>query len=299
MPSQSLIHVAPAGKALIVLGFLHPLQPGPNPGNSRRAYTPGMQLELALTGALPALAAMWYVDRLDAKRPEPRWTLRKVALAGAISVIPCIAAELALTRVGPHVVGAILGALDLEHETLYGAALYHGFVVAAGVEELAKLLCVHWFVWHKPEFDERMDGIVYATRAGLGFAMVENVLYLLGTEGGGEFLAVYVARALLAVPGHAIWAGFMGYYAARRRFDRAGPGVIGGYLIAVFLHGAYDAAVFLRAPLIDDGYTAVANGLLLIPVAIIIGGGIVLRRLARRAVLADDASEALAAGRSS
>jgi len=256
-----------------------------------------MQLQLALTGALPALAAMWYVDRLDAKRPEPRGTLRKVALAGAISVIPCIAAELALTRIGPRVVAAVLGAIDLPHQADYGGALYNGFVVAAAVEELAKLLCVYWFVWHKPEFDERMDGIVYATRAGLGFAMVENVLYLLGTEGHGEFLVVYAARALLAVPGHAIWAGFVGYYAARRRFDRAGPGLIGGYLIAVFLHGAYDAAVFLRAPLIDDGYQIIANALLLVPVCIIIVGAIVLRRLATRALRADDASEALAAGR--
>ncbi len=254
-----------------------------------------MQLELALTGALPALAAMWYVDRLDAKRPEPRWTLRKVALAGALSVIPCIVAELALSRVAPQVVGAILGAIDLPHETAYGMALYHGFVVAAGVEELAKLLCVYWFVWQKPEFDERMDGIVYATRAGLGFAMVENVIYLLGTEGHGEFLAVYAGRALLAVPGHAIWAGFAGYFAARRRFDRAGPGLVGGFLVAVFLHGAYDAAVFLRAPLVQDGLTGIANALLLVPVLVIVGGGIVLYRLAKRAVRADDASEALAA----
>ena len=254
-----------------------------------------MQLQLALTGALPALAAMWYVDRLDAKRPEPRWTLRKVALAGAISIIPCIVAELVLSRVGPEVVGAILEAIDLPHEGEYGLALYHGFVVAAFVEELAKLLCVHWFVWHKPEFDERMDGIVYATRAGLGFAMVENVLYLLGTEGHGEFLVVYAGRALLAVPGHAIWAGFMGYFAARRRFDGTGPGALGGLLIAVFLHGAYDASVFLRAPLFRDGYSGVANLLLLVPVLIIVGGAIVLRRLARRALRADDASEALAA----
>lgn len=237
-----------------------------------------MELHWALTGALPALLAMWYVDRLDRKRPEPRWSLRRVALAGAISVFPCAYAEHYLMGLGPSEV--------------YAAALYLGFVVAGGVEELAKVACVYWFVWHRSEFDERLDGIVYATRAGLGFALVENIFYLLNTESSGEFITVYIARALLAVPGHAIWAGFMGYFAARRRFDGRGPGLIGGYLLAVLLHGAYDAAVFVGEPLRHDGHAIFANLLLLVPLLIIVGGAIILRRMAASALQADDAAEA-------
>jgi RsiW-degrading membrane proteinase PrsW (M82 family) len=242
------------------------------------------QWQLALTGALPALIAMWYVDRLDRKRPEPRWSLRRVALAGAISVLPCAFLEAYLITIGPV--------------EPYAKAFYSGFVVAAGVEELAKLLCVYWFVWHRPEFDERLDGIVYATRAGLGFALVENIFYLLQTESQGEFIAVYIARALLAVPGHAIWAGFMGYYAARRRFDRRGPGLLGGLLLAIALHGAYDAAVFVGEPLRMDGQEALATALLLVPLLVIVCGGVALRRMARRALAGDDAA-AHAAGRTS
>lgn len=52
-----------------------------------------MNLPLALAGALPALAAMIAVDRLDAKRPEPPWSLRKLAIAGGLAVIPCFAVE--------------------------------------------------------------------------------------------------------------------------------------------------------------------------------------------------------------
>ncbi len=239
------------------------------------------QWQLALTGALPALLAMWYFDRLDRKRPEPRWSLRRVALAGAISVFPCAFLEAFLMTIGP--------------QDLYARALYMGFGVAAGVEEIAKFLCVYWFVWHRPEFDERLDGIVYATRAGLGFALVENIFYLLQTEGHGEFVTVYIARALLAVPGHAIWAGFMGYYAARRRFDRRGPGLLGGLFWAIFLHGAYDAAVFVGDPLRLDGYDAVANLLLLVPLIVVGGGAIALRRMARRALAGDDAAGLAAA----
>src|SRR4051794_38323722 len=114
---------------------------------------------LLVLGAIPALLVMWYFDRLDAKRPEPRSTLRKVALAGAIAFVPCVVIELLLLKIGP--------------KTGYVHAIFKGFLVAAAVEEGAKVLCMRWFVWNRPEFDERMDGITYATRAGLGFALVE------------------------------------------------------------------------------------------------------------------------------
>ena len=173
---------------------------------------------------------MYYVDRLDAARPEPRWSLRKVAIAGAIVTFPCIILEILLQRLAP-----LVG---------WDRVLYSSFIVAAAVEELAKLLCLRWFIWHAPEFDERMDGIVYATRAALGFALVENMLYLLQAQSTGGLVGMYVGRALFAVPGHAIWTGFMGYYAARRRFDGVGPGLLGGFIVAVLLHGSYDASIF-------------------------------------------------------
>lgn len=238
-----------------------------------------MPFHWALTGALPALFAMWYVDRLDARRPEPRSTLRKVALAGALSVIPVIIVGLVLMAVGPA-------------EGTYERAAYDSYLVAAGVEELAKILCVYWFVYHRPEFDERFDGIVYGARAGLGFALVENVLYLAQAQTTGDFVAMYVLRAVLAVPGHAMWGAIMGYFLAVRRFDGRGPGLIGGYLWAVFLHGTYDMAIFVQLPLALDGYGSEVQSLLLISILVIAGGGLWLRRLARKALHADDHDEA-------
>src|SRR5579883_1959986 len=134
-----------------------------------------MHFGLALLGALPALIAMTYVDRLDAKRPEPRSLLRRMALMGALSVIPAGVIEWLLEK---NFGGQFTG---------YSSALFRGFVVAASIEELCKLLCLRFFVWNRPEFDERLDGIVYATRAGLGFALVENVMYLAFTKSTGAF----------------------------------------------------------------------------------------------------------------
>jgi RsiW-degrading membrane proteinase PrsW (M82 family) len=233
----------------------------------------------SVAGALPALAAMAYVDKLDAKRPEPRWTLRKVAIFGALSVIPCYYIEQALTRI--HVGG------------LWPQLLFMSFVVAGAVEELAKVCVVYAMVWRRPELDERMDGIVYGTRAGLGFALLENIGYLLGPKSTGAFVTMYLVRALLAVPGHAIYGGFMGYYAARRRFDGVGPGLLGGYLLAVVLHGSYDAAIFALRP-VGQINKALLLPVLLVPVGVVVFGGIALRRRARLAVELDDAAAARA-----
>lgn len=244
------------------------------------------QIELALLGAAPALLAMAIVDWMDAKRPEPQRTLRRVALAGAISALPVILIGQVLKLAMPS--------------SGYAAALFMSFVIAAIPEEAAKLASVWLMAWRRPEFDERMDGIVYGARAGLGFALVENVAYLLLLPHSfGEYLQLFIARAVLAVPGHAIWGGVAGYFAARRRFDGRGPGLWGGYGLAVLMHGLYDAWVFCAPVAILDGHGWLALTLGGLPVVIyagpalmILGGAWFLRTLAQRALDDDDDDEA-------
>ena len=245
-------------------------------------------LQVALSGAIPALLLMWIVDRLDAKRPEPRSTRRLVVLVGMLSVVPALILELVLSS---------LAAGRIEPQMTYQGSSFQAFVVAAGIEEACKILMVYWVVWRRPEFDERMDGIVYASRGGLGFALVENVIYLLGQHSLQGQLVVWVERALLAVPGHAMWSGMIGAMAARRRFDGTGPGLFGGYLLAVAFHGAYDVSVFLQQPLNLEGKGAIAHALLLVPVAVTLLAFFVIRSMARTALRLDDAEAARLAAR--
>ena len=248
------------------------------------------QWQLAAFGALPALLAMAYFDHLDARRPEPRRTLRRVALAGALSAIPVIILGQGLKLIAPAGLDGSDGA-----PTWLGA-IYMSFVIAAFPEEAGKLGSMMLFAWRRPEFDERMDGIVYGARAGLGFALVENVAYLLLIPASlGEYVSVFIGRAVLAVPGHATWGGIMGWFAARRRFDGRGPGILGGYLVAVALHGIYDVFLFGAPVAIAQGYTWVGLGVLGVPVVayavpamIIVGGVIVLLRLSRQAIADDE-----------
>ena len=70
-------------------------------------------------------------------------------------------------------------------------------------------------IYHWDEFDEPMDGVVYGVAVALGFATLENFLFV--TRLG---LGVAWLRALFAVPAHALFGATMGYYAGRTKFDR-------------------------------------------------------------------------------
>ena len=222
---------------------------------------------------------MLLFDWFDRKRPEPRTTRRRVAIAGAVSVIPVLMVALPLHWYGPSA------------DTLLGAA-WESFVVAAGPEEAAKLGVLWLFVWKRPEFDEQMDGIVYGARAGLGFALVENIGYLLTADTPEAYLQMFIGRAVLAVPGHAMWGAIAGYFAARRRFGGDGPGLVGGYLAAFLLHGIYDFALFAIPALGDQAPESLVAGLLLVPVLVIAGMAVGLTAAARAAMAADDRAEA-------
>ena len=243
-----------------------------------------MNGQVALSGVIPALLAMALVDRLDRKRPEPPGTRRLAAFLGMLSIIPAIILELWIDK--------SLGA-NVQPQVTYQGSVFHGFVVAAAVEEFCKFALVFLFIWRKPEFDERMDGIVYFSRAGLGFALVENVGYLLMQQSLSGQLTTWILRAVLAVPGHAIWSGIVGVFASRRRFDKKGLGFFGGYLLAVAMHGVYDMCAFMQQPLTYEGHTTLAT--LMVPTLVVITliGFLILRYQARTALRLDDADAAL------
>lgn len=243
----------------------------------------GAHYLVAASGAIPAIAAMLYFDWLDRKRPEP-WKLRyATTVVGMLSVLPVLVLDL--------MIDAGLGSTAPARDG-YAHAAYLSFGLAAGVEEACKIAVVFAVVWSSRHFDERMDGIVYGARAGLGFALVENILYLYATATSGQLALVWGLRALLAVPGHALWTGMLGYCAARMKFDRAGPGLLGGYLAAVALHGSYDFAIFAGVPLRADGHGQLAGLLLTVPVLITLLGWKLMRAMARTALALDDAEAA-------
>lgn len=81
------------------------------------------------------------------------------------------------------------------------------------LEEFFKWLIIIVALYKHVEFDDPYDGILYGASVSLGFATVENILYLLNYGMGEAFL-----RALLPVSSHALFGVVMGYYIGRAKF---------------------------------------------------------------------------------
>lgn len=208
---------------------------------------------LIIAALAPVAVLLWQILRRDAANPEPPRMLAKAFLYGMIST--------AVTFVLLPFTEA-LGDLIVLNDTALSVAFKQAFFSAALPEEGAKLLMLWLLLRNNPYLDERFDGIVYAVCVGMGFAAVENVLYLFNNY--DSWLSVGIVRALFAVPGHFFDAVIMGYYYSHYHFGtRRNPATKALILAApVVAHGIYDGILFSYD--IDDGVAVVALILFLI-----------------------------------
>ena len=192
----------------------------------------------------PGIFLLWLFYKKDTLEPEPKSMVIKVFVFGMIAVIPAGLVE--------HLAGAWIRIPGLSTGVLILV------VLAPVVEELAKFLTVRLTIYRNAEFDEPMDGIVYGAACALGFASVENALYLGRAYFSPEGLPipsswaevtvtvgmVYIVRALLAVPGHALWSSIWGYALGRAKFisnpSAARRLVLIGLALSIFFHGLHN-----------------------------------------------------------
>ncbi|SFR35012.1 PrsW family intramembrane metalloprotease [Halogeometricum limi] len=203
---------------------------------------------LTVLSAVPALGLAAYVYYSDVTTSEPLSLLVGTFLLGVLT------ANFA----------AVLNGVTkpfFQGFGFLGTVLFF-YLVVGPVEETVKLLAVRLYAYTDDRFNSVVDGAVYGAMAGLGFAFVENALYIsreLPTEGldlgldligmGGGITAV---RAL-AGPGHVIYTAIAGYYLGLARFnpENRGPIVIKGLLIASFVHATYNSTVGIGSGLIS------------------------------------------------
>jgi len=181
-------------------------------------------MDLLLLALAPVLIILFYVYVKDKYNKEPLHLLFKSLLLGALITIPVVSIEGVLAAVWQ-------GEFTIVH------AGYTAFVVAGLTEELFKFIVLYWLIWKQKEFDEKYDGIVYAVFISLGFAAVENVLYVLEYGAQTGYL-----RAFTAVPAHAFFGVVMGFYFALAKFvpGKRSINLFKALLIPVILHGFYD-----------------------------------------------------------
>ncbi|WP_281195026.1 PrsW family intramembrane metalloprotease [Halorubrum sp. F4] len=202
-------------------------------------FDPTMAALLALS-AVPAFGLAAYVYVSDVTTGEP---LSLLVATFLLSV---------LTATFAAVLNGVARPL-FEPLGFLGLVLFF-FVVVGPIEETVKLLAVRLYAYTDARFDAVIDGAVYGAIAGLGFAVIENLLYIarnvdmtelslgLAALGAGDGIA---ALRALAGPGHVVYSAFAGYYLGLAKFnpENRGPIVIKGLVIAATIHALYNTLV--------------------------------------------------------
>lgn len=190
---------------------------------------------LLAIAVLPAFLLIFYVYSMDKVEKEPVGLLTFLVILGGIIVIPAAILE------------SILGLL-LRHSSIGNSAynILYAFLIVGCVEEGLKYLILKFSIWKSREFNYRFDAIVYGVCVGLGFALVENIFYVFLQ---GDY-ATLLIRTFTAIPAHAIYAVFMGYYFGQARLyssyhekEQEKVDLYLALLVPVFLHGFYDFCV--------------------------------------------------------
>jgi protease PrsW len=181
-------------------------------------------MEMFLIAIAPVVLISFYVWYRDRYEREPLRLVLTAMFAGVVIVVPVILVENFLSGFGSSYHGI-------------QRAAYDAFVVAGMTEEAFKFVVLFFLVWRSREFNDKYDGIVYATFVSLGFAATENVMYVM--QGG---ITTGIMRALTAVPAHAIFGITMGYYFGMAKFyeKRRMQLKVKAFVVPVLLHGIYD-----------------------------------------------------------
>ena len=190
---------------------------------------------ILLTALLPVAILVYYIYHKDKISPEPTGQLVKAFFYGILSVPLSFCISIPLGLIGVYSVEAtsILGSVSA---AFFGAAI---------PEEIAKFIMLWLLLRKNPYFDEKMDGIVYAVCVSLGFAALENIMYLFSNA--ESYLSVGIARAIFAVPGHFCFGILMGYYYSLAKFYPKTPTKNKALILIapIFVHGVYDSILFI------------------------------------------------------
>ncbi len=151
-------------------------------------------LIVVLVAVAPCGFWLWLIYKGDKYKPEPRWLIIRTFLLGMGIAVPVAFLE---TLMYP---GSTQGQLSLK------TAFYVAFVVAGITEEAAKFLVVRFSVYNSVHFEEPTDGLVYAAAAALGFASLENIIYMVSY--GWQTILV---RGLFSNLAHVLFSSLWGY----------------------------------------------------------------------------------------
>ncbi len=179
----------------------------------------------------PGIAICMFIYFKDKYNREPLGLLMLSFFMGVLAILPAVIFQIAFTKPVERIMG----------EGIYYTAVFSYLIVALG-EEGSKLLALRLVPFRRKAFDDPFDGIVYAVMVSMGFATLENIMYV--TNHG---IGTGILRMFLSVPAHATFGVLMGYHIGLAKFDPANRKrhMILAIFWPVFFHGTFDFFLFL------------------------------------------------------
>jgi protease PrsW len=178
-------------------------------------------LVILSAGFAPGLALLSYFYLRDEFESEPVSFIIKTFVYGAVLTFPIMFLQYVL-----------------QAEQIISSPWMNAYLSSGFLEEFFKWFILFFAVYQHIEFNDPYDGIIYGASVSLGFATVENILYLVAH--GVEFA---IGRALLPVSAHALFGVVMGYYLGKSKFadqQMKLKRICISLLIPFALHGTYD-----------------------------------------------------------
>jgi len=195
-----------------------------------------LEPRLVIIAIIPAAIIIFGIYLSDRHDREPFRILLLTYILGALTVIPSIIVEEIL--VSFNIFPGVLG------------AFYNAFIVAALTEEYFKRLAVLRYPYRTKFFNEKLDGIVYSVFVTMGFATVENIIYVAFRYTNNPFIGLY--RGIFSVPAHGVFGITMGYYLSLSKFDtdidRKRKNMRKSLTMPVIMHGLFDFILMAGIP---------------------------------------------------
>lgn len=179
---------------------------------------------LFLLAIAPALAICIFIYWKDKFDKEPKKLLITSFFLGAFSTIITL------------IISYLVHFIDFNEVNINQVWSLISCILGIGlVEEFSKFIFVRFYAYNKKEFNEPFDGITYSVMVAMGFATVENTLYVI--DGGAS---IGVIRMFTSVPAHATFGIIMGFFLGLQKINNKKSFGIFGLLLAATFHGLYD-----------------------------------------------------------
>ena len=188
-----------------------------------------MKLELLVLAIAPVATIILWIYLKDKYDKEPVITLSKFFILGILVSALAIYVEELLIKLNTF--------------SKIGYMIYISFIVAGLTEEGLKALILIPNLLRERNFNEKLDGIIYSVFLSLGFATIENIIYILFEDPTSVF-QVSIIRAIISIPAHMMFAIIMGYYISKYKFNssKSKPKtyLIMSIIVPILLHGIFD-----------------------------------------------------------